>query len=234
MRRRDRRKFHHANAGEYAERGGCQYGAARQHDIARPHLGPARQHVLAGLHERIVDPHAIRRRRLRLLHHHDGIRAIGHRRAGEDPYRFARRNALRRHRTCRHFLDHDQFHGRCGIDGANRVAVHHRLRERRRIDIRTHVGGEHLPERRRRQRRELRLPRRRMANDNLKSHRNIDHGCSSPRCVTTATAHRHGASGRHSLLVFDFVVTELPEAEATAVLPRRRSGSRSIDRVCNR
>ena len=80
----------HADAGQHAEVAGAEHLAGFEHRVAGAQVVARRPHRLARRHLRldgdaraVVEP-------ARALDHHDGVGAVGHRRAGEDPHRLAR------------------------------------------------------------------------------------------------------------------------------------------------
>ena len=141
------------------------------------------EHRVAGVQVVARGPHVQARRHLRLdrhdgavgaalgaLDHHDRVGAVGHRRAGHDPHRLARRRARGRRGgrpppRPRPAARPARLGGAGGVGRPHGVAVHRRVGERRHVRRRRDGLGEHEPGRvgpghRQRARRQRRRPAR--------------------------------------------------------------------------
>ena len=104
--------------------------ARREHRFALGEVESARAHVFAG--GDAGRKHDLGALAARLFLHDDGVGAVRHRRAGENPHRLARRDAAVEGASRRQLADHrEPGRRRRGIGGAHGVAVHRRIGEGR-------------------------------------------------------------------------------------------------------
>ena len=124
---------------ERTDLSGPEHRAGAQHDVARRQVAAARAHVRASL-----DSHVDLHRVVMLdnvLDGDDGIGSFGNDAARRDRHRLAGLERARRGQSCSDPSDNRQRAGRVGR--ANGEAVHRRARERRQVDRRTSILGEH-------------------------------------------------------------------------------------------
>ena len=133
----------HAGRGERPDvRRGQAHAASHDH-VARTNIAAARAHVRARLgYLPNVDAVVMGDN---ILDGDDGIRAVGNGAAGRDRNRLAGAERRIRRAPGRCMRDDGARAGAVGC--AHRVAVHRRARERRQVDHRAGVLGEHAPER---------------------------------------------------------------------------------------
>ena len=152
-----RRKDRDARALEHADH---RFPHRREEpDLRRAHDRPACQdrlsfsQVLAGLADREAlggrgrDRHDVASV-VGVLDAHDGVRAVGHRRAGHDPHRLSSSDRAVRKATRCDLPDDPQLRRRARhVVSTHRVAVHRRVAERRHVAIGTDVLREDEAER---------------------------------------------------------------------------------------
>ena len=129
----------------------AQHRALPEHGLARGEVATRGPDVVTG-DGLVLDDHPVVAVAPGPLDHHDGVRAVGDRRAGHDPDRLARPDRRRGRVARRKVADDTQPDtgirpGAGGVGGAERVTVHRRVREGRDRFVRGDVRRQHEPER---------------------------------------------------------------------------------------
>ena len=141
---RDRWFLEHAHGGPPERSEHCNIGiiqpfAPMQDGFMRRRFATARIDGLMQLGG-AVDAHAIVLA-MRVLHHHNGVRARRHGRAGHDFDRLSGSDFARVLLACPHLADHFQFPGK--IDGPHRKSIARRARHARAVAVCGHIFGQH-------------------------------------------------------------------------------------------